>query len=441
MKYFKFKNFRIVLWGMIYWATLIFSYVRVLQIHWSSSWPLDVNIFKIVFVSISIVLMLLLVPDEESILSLFIIILLYVVVIPIGAVYSCQNKESIYYIFVFICFIVVESLLKKVCLSGKTINCYQICIHKRVEKIEIIRFFFTVIVCLTIFVMFQERGHPNIISLDLSKTYEIRGSYKISTLCSTLFEITTKALIPFLIASALYKNDIKKIFVLLTVQFIFFLWLANKTTLFSIIIIIFGYILAKGKRSPVNFSKIFALGILIISLLEFSNIQEHENIYTYVIYFCYSLIVRRMILLPAYLKYCYYNYFVLQDNMHEGLFGTFAAPFLTRFGVHPYYEDFSYSQVIGHLYLNDSDANTGIFGAEFVNFGFFGVFVASILLFILLLCVKKCEITNGKIFTCCVAIYTIFGLVDTSILRMVDYSPMFLTLLILYFYKITKKQF
>ena len=167
--------------------------------------------------------------------------------------------------------------------------------------------------------------------------------------------------------------------------------------------------------------------------------MEAETGFSRIIDLAYSLIIRRAIILPAYLKYSYYVFFVNLDNSHVWLFGTFIAPILTRLGIHYPYETMAYTRVIGdNYYLVGSSANTGLFGEELAHFGFLGIVIAGLLLIIFLICVKRCELSNGKAFTCCLTIYTVISLTDAGVIRLIDFSPMFLIALIAYFFEISE---
>ncbi len=402
-----------------------------MQNHWSEIWPLELNPLKLILASFSVVVMLLLVPSDRSITGLFITIILYIVIFPIGVLYACQDRNTIYFFSVFLCFSLVEFFIQYITPHPVTIKA------ETGNTLKTVPFFGIVILLLTIVFIFRERGAPSLSSMDFSITYDIRSSYEISSLTSRLFDITTKAIIPVLIATYFLKKKYYKVLALLLIQFAFFLWLANKTTIFSIGVLIAGFLLAKAKDGTALFSRLMCFGIAGISVLE-GLTSQIENGISRIIYFAYSLLVRRTLFLPAHLKYSYYDYFVVKGNPLEVFFGTFIAPILTRLGIYDPYENLSYTKIIGKLYMDmdGSNANTGVFGTEIANFGYLGILVAAVLLLLFLICVKKSEATNGRVFTCCIAIYTVFSFSDSGVIRLIDYSPMLLIALILSFYKI-----
>ncbi len=422
-------QYKIIIWGLIYWASLIITYVWSMQNHLSTGMPVNLEEYKLILATIAVTIMLYLIPNDNSILSLFISVILYVVVFPVGVIYSCQGRENLYFIMVFFCTTFVELMVKHFSLRQVTL-----CIGKsNPSKFVVIGSI--LILLLSVLVLYRERGVPSLNSFNFALTYEIRSSYELSSLASRLFSITTKAIIPFFIAISFIKKKYRTVFLLLAIQLLFFLWLANKTTVFSIGVLVIGYVLAKSKKATLLFSKLMSIGVIAISIPEAITGSIDGGV-ARLIYWAYSLVIRRTIILPAYLKYSYYDYFVLQRKPLAGLFGTFIAPILTRLGVPFAYNDLSFSKVIGKYYYMDANANTGLFGAELAHFGIFGMFVAAFLLVFFLLCVKKSEKTNGRIFTCCLAIYTILGLSDAGAIGMIDFTPMFLITLMLYFFKL-----
>lgn len=424
------KN-KLLMWGIVYWIALTSSFVCLFQVR-LSTFPIDFSMVKYVVATITVITMLAVIPNDDSAVGFSIIIILYMVVFPIAAMYACYNRESWYYISVFFCIIVVEWFMSHVSTKLVRLRCGDKNLSQIVIALSL------VILGLTVFVMYIERGAPSLLSLDFSMTYLIRSSYVLSSFASGLFQVTTKAIIPFLIAVCFIKKKYRIVCILLLIQFLFFLWLANKTTLFSIGVFAFGYLIGKSKHSGLMFSKVMSLGMIGISILQGYNIEGEAGL-SRIIAYAYSIIVGRAIILPAYLKYSYYDYFVNLENSREWLFGTFFGPFLTRLGIHNPYETVPYTKLIGNnYYLVGSNANTGLFGAELAHFGYLGIYIAGLLLILFLFCIKRCELTNGKAFTCCLTIYTVSSLADAGIIRLIDFSPMFVIALIAYFYEISE---
>jgi hypothetical protein len=427
------KKNKIIIWGILYWIVLTLSFLRTIQTYWEGYLTSDFSISKYILATILMLGMLFSLPREESLSTLFLLIILYLVIFPMGITYSCQNRETIYFLSVVAVTIFIELTLPKI-----TLNTVKIRIGMGNPSI-IVTWLMIVLLIFSIFIMYRERGIPNILALDLSLTYEIRSSYRLSSSASDLFNYATKAIIPFLIATCFFKKHYKLIVVLMSIQFLFFLWLAHKTTIFSLAIFVFGYFVAKMKYPCLLFSKVFVIGLSTLTLLKETAASMATDL-SRVINLGYSLIVRRTIFEPSLLKFCYYDYFVKKENPKTGLFGTVIAPVLTRIGLPSPYSKVTYSKIIGTKYLDGSNANTGLFGDEVAHFGYLGIIVAGLLLLIFMLCVKRSERANGKIFTCCLTLYLVFGFADSGVIQIINFSPMLLIVVILYFYNLQEHQ-
>ena len=416
-----------VLWGMIYWAVLTFSFLWALQVHWSETFPADFNFFKYGAATLLNIVILSQVRNDDSIVSFFLAIVLYMVLMPIGILYSCQNRESAYYILIAVCFLLTEILVYRIRVRDLSFRLGNSTPSKIIIWIAVI------IMAAAVVIFFRSMGMPSPGSFDLSMTYEIRSSYAISTGMSRLYHFVTKAIVPFLVAVCFVRKKYLYLAVLLVVQLMFFLWLANKTTIFSIAILALGFLVAKVRNRNMIFSGIAAAGVGIVSFIEGINAKIAGGL-SMILYYAYSLVIRRSLFLPAYLKYCYYDFFVAENNARIGLWGTFIAPILTRLGITEPYADISYTNMIGSRYYGESSANTGVFGVELAHFGYLGIIAAGLLLLVFLLCVKKSEQTNGRVFTCCIAIYTVFSLTDSGAIAMIDFSPMLFLAIAMYFF-------
>lgn len=420
---------KILIWGIIYWAILTASFLWSMQVRWSSAYPVDFNAAKYIIATISSIITIFLCPRDDSIMDVSLTIVIYLVVMPLGIIYSCQDRETLYYLSVIAFLCIAEVVIKR----SEVHDAYLVA--GRADISRIIVFISILILILTLIMLYRERGLPSFNAFDLSQTYSIRGSYELESDESLLFKISSKVVIPFLLAICFFKKKYKWTLLLFAIQIVFFLWLANKTTIFSLIILIGAVFIAKSKASTLFLSKVMTIAVAVISFFEgisFTLPGGAANIIKWI----YSLFIRRTVFLPAYLKYCYYDFFILKDNKIVGLFGTIFAPFMTRIGIPQPYVGTSFSKVIGENYYDGANANTGIFGAEMAHFGYFGIPVAALCLILFLLLIRRSEISNGKLFTCCLTIYMVCGLADAGAIDIFDYSPMLLIALLLYFFKL-----
>lgn len=423
-------NKKTVAWGLIYWIVLNISYMWALQNHFANSFPRDFDLLRFCIITPVLFTLLNAIPKEKDagIVSFYLIVLIYMVYIPLAVVFVQQSSNYLYIIAVSIVFYFVEKL------SGR-IKIYHVSVslHYSMSVSKLILCFLILLTAAALVQTFGKRGLPDLSALNFSLIYEIRSSNDISETENSLFHLSTKVIIPILIAVAYYKKRRVSILLLLTAQFLFFLWYAHKTTLFSILVIIAAIILSKRENISLLFSRAFTVGIVIITLLEGFN-RGISNRFSKIIYTAYSLLIRRALFVPAYLKNCYYDYFVVQDSPHAGLFGTVAAPILTRLKIPYYYQEVSYAKTIGSVYGYGSHANTGVFGRELAHFGFFGIAVAGTCLLLFLLCVRAGEKTNGRGFILCASFYMILMMQDNGAMAIICFSPLlYLSLLCISF--------
>ena len=313
---------KLFLSGIFYWISLTISFVYALQVHWSSDFPLHFSILKYCCATISVIIMLYVIPNNESITSLFLITILEMVVLPIAIIYACQDRESLYYVSIVVSFIIVELLVSYRAPSHITYR------FNSINLSNIVILFSLIVIIITVFSIFRERGVPTLEALNLSRIYEIRSSYTLSKNGLRLFRVTSKTLIPFVLAVCFVKKKYGHIVLLLFMELLFFLWLGHKTVLFEIGILVIAYYISKRKNPAFFFSWSMGVGCILMSVLEGQSLQNERGIGS-LIYWGYSLLVRRVLFLPAYLKYCYYDFFVLKDNALEGVWGTFISPIMT----------------------------------------------------------------------------------------------------------------
>ena len=179
-----------------------------------------------------------------------------------------------------------------------------------------------------------------------------------------------------------------QIIILLCIQLLFFLWLGHKTTLFSVLLLMGSYHIATVDKKELFISKVTVSLVALVSLLEANSVYFPQNI-SNIIHWTYSLLIRRSLFTPAFLKFSYYDFFVIQDNPKVGLFGTFIAPILTRLGITQPYGSTPYTAIIGARYTNAGFANTGVWGMELAHFGIFGILFATVFLILMLLYKEK----------------------------------------------------
>lgn len=212
------------------------------------------------------------------------------------------------------------------------------------------------------------KGGLRFFNLKLSKVYEFRRA-SAQVIAQGLFAYLNnwvfKVFNMFLLTWGLYKN--KKILVALSLllQIFFFAISAHKSVLFFPIIILLIKYIGSPPKSPLFLSTIYLAGIW-FSLAIYS---LFNNIWPL------SLIVRRLLFVPAFLNFKYYLFF--QNNP---LICFSNSIFIKRFIRYPYDlpVPLLISEFIGHN--PESWANTGFLGAGYAQLGCLGIIIYSILI-------------------------------------------------------------
>ena len=350
-----------------------------------------------------------------------------------STVFACIDTSYIYFLSIVIAFVFVEQ-------ACSYINIHPVKVTMASNNLNTIVILLCVFVeLLTTVTLFRQFGVPSFAALDFTNIYKIRGEYATNSLGYALYPVCVKTINPFLFAIARYKKRKAAAFLVLLDQFVIYLWLAHKSILFSIVLLIIGGYLANKEMRILIFSRLMILGVALISILEGLNRNLIRGLPFY-IYNAYSLMIRRALIAPATIKQYYYEFFVIERNPLAGFFGTIIAPVLTRLKIPYAYSSESFSLVIGRIYGNGSNLNTGLFGNELAHFGYIGIFVAALFLIVFLFCVKIGEEKNGKAITCGLAIYIIVSLSDSSSIAIISFSPMLAVALLFVFFDLKKYQ-
>lgn len=417
-----------LIFGIIFKIILDLSFCGPLQTYYTS-FPLDISTIKVIISYISIIFMVLLLPDRSDLESTYISIILYYIIIPVSTIYSYMNTSSGYYISLVSIFSIIELFTTKIRLKTIKIEISHVNISKVMEFASII------FILITAVVFFIFRGMPTLEAFNLYDIYELRSSYSLPSWVSAMFNISSKTLIPFTVSILLKRKKYISSVLFLIIQLLFYLWLGNKLTLLSLAIIPAVYFLTRKKTRSVNMILVILLAIVsFVSLLP-ELVQSTSGNLNRAIIYIYGLLVRRNIFVPAYLKTCYYDFFVVKGNPIVGFFGTIIAPIMFWLGFeYPYQSEYLYTRAIGHMYANDSNANTGVFGRELAHFGFFGIFVAAICLLLLLYAIRCSEKRNGQSLVLCFTIYNILLLSNSGVFDIFSISPLLVMLFILFLY-------
>ncbi len=232
------------------------------------------------------------------------------------------------------------------------------------------------------------------ISFDFTGVYETRSVYKATTipLSGYLYPWAGNAVFPAAMAYYLHRKRYGFVVAAAFASLMIYTVTGQKSTLFAIALTIGVYIALRFK-SKLMWIALAVLGLTLVCTVVYYALDSIMP---------YSMFVRRLLILPAKITDEYHAVFSEFPKLrlsHSILSGVFPYPFAT-----------DPAELIGGLFYNEGEthANTGILGDGFMNFGYVGMLVWSVL-FAFLLKVADCLSCKKNLAVCgaCVAPFMI----------------------------------
>lgn len=212
------------------------------------------------------------------------------------------------------------------------------------------------------------KSNFNMDALVLKNIYETRATFdgNISSLQNYLYNWEVKIIIPVMLAFFLIKK--KYLFAVFSFLILIYLFIisGNKSVYATTLITLFFYFI--GGISYVKKTTLFTLGLLFILIaLPIIDIYILHGI------LLRGTIVMRVFFFPALLNYCYFDFF---QNLH--LYFS-ENHFFNLFFESPL--EIKSAYLISQKYFNTNEmyANNGIISDGFMNLGYAGVFILSII--------------------------------------------------------------
>jgi oligosaccharide repeat unit polymerase len=334
--------------------------------------------------------------------------LFLMMVIPTLSIYGFKGESRLFMYFFVISFIITILITK-------------------FPKIKIIKpkvnrsfiFIFVGMYSLIIFsILIYLNGIPSLQALNIMSVYEVRENINYGTPLMKYFVVwQAKVTSIFIIGVSFYYKKYRFMALGLFLQFVLFLMTGHKAYLFSPVLLISLLILYK-------FKNMFLISIIGLSSVVFGGLFLYitgiSNAFS-------SLFIRRLIFIPAQNYFYYYEYFSTHKFMM--LSHSIFSPFVDN----PY--DKPIPNVIGDVFYNkDMWVNTGYLADAYMNFGFIGMILFSIVLGVLFLFVDsifsriKVPIVLSALFI------SFFSLLNGALLTTMLTSGILFGITILFFY-------
>ena len=287
-----------------------------------------------------------------SALFLFLLLLIYV---PGHLIYSYSNgaRSLFYSTITFFAILGFIAPLK--------INLLTLQIPNNIRYYSLV--IFTLLLTLPIF--FDFRLNINTKVLALSDIYEVRKVFKsnASFISSYTFWWLAKVILPVMLVYSLIKKDNKIVLLSLVILIYLFLISGHKSVYFTPILIFFYYHFGKDYNEKILLTMLFMLILFVV--INIPDLYIERPLFK-------SIFVRRMFFVPALLNDYYFDFF--KDNhiyLSHSIFSDFSN--------YPY--DLQPAYLIGEEYFGkpEMSSNTGIVANGFMNFGYLGVVIYSVI--------------------------------------------------------------
>lgn len=382
---------------LVYKVTLELGFWYLLQKTYADAnvYQFEFNCTKYLLGMFWCILLFFMINHEERKPSTFFLQMQYVIaVIPITVIFAFSNENVIYYMVLCFAFAIAEILIRLV----KSIRLPQ---SEMMTKILIISFY--LITAIVYFDIIRENGMFSLEAVNIYDVYAVRSDFELNKYVGYMFNWQYIIITPFFIIRAFQRRKYLTMFFFCALQFLAYLYAAQKTILFIIPLVLVICVLSRFKNFGLYAYSTLMSGIIIITAC--GGISD-------VMYRLYDLLVRRVLILPANLKFIYYDFF--SQNLKIGLAGTLWGKFLDI--SNPY--DERIGVIISKVYFDNPvmNSNTGFLAEGFYRFGLIGIFLVLVLFALILLMLDYSSALNGYSFAVSMGFFAIFLLNDGGLI-------------------------
>lgn len=385
----------------------------------SANWiKIIIGYFAVIFVAI-------LLPKTVEPRTIFLWMVFIIIVVPRFTVFGCHDGEWVYPFSCLAVFCVAA--LVGMSFVPKQRHLDQLNVRNILIVNKAVLVLVGIVATSMLAYLIISKGMPTTAALDFNNIYEIRASNSFPPGVQEILNLLGIYVLPLLVCYYLAKDEVRMALLISLMQVAFFLWMANKSWLLTLLLIWLVYFLVKSNKLTVVLL-CTGVAVVMIVLALWPNIYD-SNVMTWI----FSLFYRRLLLVPAALGEAYYEFFL--DNppvLFNGTIIGFATPLPLQ------YEAIPYPTQVGTMAFGSIDtyANTGLFGGEFANFGsLLGWPVIAVNLVVIIYLITMNRNTRNCTFLTMTSVFFAFTLLNASSTRLVfSYSGvaaimLFLTLL------------
>lgn len=358
------------------------------------------------------IILIMLLPRNMSRVSTYLIGIYFVFAIaPIISFYWLRSESTYYMLLCSISFLVLSIIASKQKKAIKIIRLRDI-------KIDGL----LIVACVSVLLLLTIKyGLADMRALHFSNVYEVRSERTYASILKYLINWVPYSFVPCIVGISLYyKKKLPLIFAIGLQGYLYF-FTANKTVLFSIVLILASYYISKRRKNIYFVWSFVLIGIQLFSVFANLYLNMIEPI---------SIVPVRLLVIPSQLSFEHFNFF----SENQKLF--FSESIIGRiFNIQSPYSEFS-TFMLGH---NGSNANTGYLGDAYDNGGAIVMLLYSLLIGKIIQFVDRISTSSSLPVFVSILTYTMIALLDMPFLVTLMTGGLALNIIILYVFQMQSK--
>jgi len=301
---------------------------------------------------------------DNNLYSLFVYIIYLISIVPFIVLYQYCSKVELWMVLVQVFFL----FLMRVLLQDHNNKTLNVKYFVRYDNRNFRRILF-LFIFLYFLILFAKSGVPSLESMLFENVYDTRAEAKFSLVMVIVQNFTCRIVIPLVLLIAIDEKKWLAVAFVSIVQIYTFAVTGFKTFLFIPLLMIGLRVMPSANLKNIIVAGL--PGILGVGLL-FYKISGNAMLA--------AIFSDRIFFLPAYIKYCYFDYF----SEHELVYYS-QNSIAKILGVHSNY-DTLVSYMIGNEYFDKPEmmTNTGFMADAYSNLGIFGIFLMSMILVVVI---------------------------------------------------------
>lgn len=359
------------------------------------TFKVDFSVVRFIEGWIFFLLLVIALPRRKTITSFYLLMQFVISIVPMLVIYGLYQRSR-FFIYL-ICFVHGMQCVLEKCIDINIGSMRSIKQSGLINKVIII-----LVTVFSVGMTLGKFGIPGLQAFDFNNVYVIREQHTLSGVLSYIVFWFFVVILPFVFVHSLEKKKWSFLFLFSLIALFLYLTYAHKSWLLSIFFVTGIYIACKKGW----YTRACCIGLPLLSLLSMLCYMISEKLIMIP-----SLFIRRVLFVPADIKFEYYDFFQNAEKLHfsEGLIGKI-------FGLKSGY-DKSIALIIGEE-LGDpgSSCNTGYLADAYANAGTVGVVLFALLLFVILKALDVVLKKEHLVLNFSILSYSLFGLNDGSLL-------------------------